>query len=128
MPKVKQLTVAVKNQPGSLAHVASVLGDAKVNIIAFLTGVEDGEGFVQVLVNDVNKAKRALRREGLSFAEETVLHVQVRNKPGALAEYSEKLAAKNINITSGYATTSTGSDKASLVFVVSDLAKAIRLR
>ncbi len=37
MPKAKQLSVRVENRPGTLAHVARVLGDAKVNILAFLT-------------------------------------------------------------------------------------------
>jgi hypothetical protein len=35
-----------------------------------------------------------------------------------------KLAAENINITSGYATGRTGSRKTSMVLAVSDLAKA----
>ena len=29
MPKVKQLTVACENRPGTLAHIAKVLGGAK---------------------------------------------------------------------------------------------------
>ena len=32
MAKVKQLTVALENRPGTLAHMAKVLADAKVNI------------------------------------------------------------------------------------------------
>ena len=36
MAKVKQLTVALENQPGRLAAVAKVLADAKVNVEAVL--------------------------------------------------------------------------------------------
>jgi len=38
MPKVKLLTVTCENRPGTLSYVARVLGDAKVNIVAFHCG------------------------------------------------------------------------------------------
>jgi len=46
MAKVKQLTVALENRPGTLAHVAKVLADAKVNVLALLgsTAVAQGSG------------------------------------------------------------------------------------
>ena len=37
MAKAKQLTVFCENRPGTLAQIARVLGDAKVNILAFVT-------------------------------------------------------------------------------------------
>lgn len=128
MPKVKQLYVSVKNQPGSLARVASVLGSGKVNIVAFLTGATGDEGFVKLVVDDVNKAKKSLDREGFACTEEAVLLMEVPNKPGALGEFAGKLAARNVNITSGYATTVAGTKKACLVLAVSDLDKAGRVR
>jgi ACT domain-containing protein len=36
MAKVKQVTVALENRPGTLAHVAKVLADARVNVLALL--------------------------------------------------------------------------------------------
>lgn len=50
MPKAKQFSVSVENRPGTLAHVARVLGDAKVNILAFLTTTSNTEGAVHVVV------------------------------------------------------------------------------
>ena len=37
MPKATQFTLCHQNRPGMLAHIARVLGDAKVNILACLT-------------------------------------------------------------------------------------------
>lgn len=128
MPKAKQFTVRVENRPGTLAHVARVLGDAKVNILAFLTTTLNGEGAVHVVVDNVIKARNALDCEKLSFTEQDVLHIELPNKPGALGNCAGKLAAKNINITSGYQTTVKGAKKASVVFAVSDLEKATRVR
>ncbi len=128
MPKAKQLIVSVENRPGTLARVAKTLGDAKVNILAFLTTTSGAEGSVQVVVDNVNKARSALDREKLPFIEEDVLHVVLPNVPGALATFAGKLAAKDINITSGYQTSVEGSKKASVVLAVSDLDKARRVR
>jgi len=128
MPRVKQLTVSVENRPGTLAHVAKVLGEAKVNILGFLTTTSDAQGAVHVVVDNVNKARSALDRERLSFTEEDVLHVELPNKPGALGQFAGKLAAKDINITAGYQTTVKGSRKASVVLAVSDMEKAARVR
>lgn len=128
MPKANQLSVRVENRPGTLAHVARVLGDAKVNILAFLTTTLGAEGSVPVVVDNVNKAKKALEGAGLTCTESDVLHVELPNVPGALGNFAGKLAAKDINITAGYQTTVKGSRKASVVFAVSDLEKAGRVR
>lgn len=124
MPKAKQLSVSVENRPGTLAQVAKVLGDAKVNILAFLTT----PGTAHVVVDNVDKAKKALDGAGLSYTESDVLFVELKNAPGALGQFAEKLAAKGINITSGYQTSVKGSKKASVVLAVSDLEEAARVR
>ncbi len=128
MPRAKQLTVSCENRPGTLAHVARVLGDAKVNILSFLTTTSGAEGSVQLVVDNANKAKKALDSAGLSYTEGDVLHVELPNLPGALGSFAGKLAAKDINVTSGYATTAKGSRKAGVVLGVSDLDKAARVR
>lgn len=128
MPKTAQLTVSVANRPGTMAHVARILGDAKVDIRAFLTTSAGSAGAVEVVVDNVNRAKKALDREGLSYTEQAVLHVELPNKPGALGQFAGKLAAKGINVNCGYATTSKGSKKASILLAVSDLAAAAKVR
>jgi hypothetical protein len=128
MPKAKQLSIPVENRPGTLARVAQALGNSRVNILAFLTTSSGAEGSVHVVVDKVNKAKKALDAAGLSYTEADVLHVLLPNVPGALGQFAGKLAAKDINITSGYQTTVKGSKKASVVLAVSDLDNAARIR
>ena len=67
MAKMKQLTVSVGNRPGTLANVAKILGEAKVNILGFLTTTSGLEGLVHVVVDNVNKAKKALEGASLSW-------------------------------------------------------------
>jgi len=126
MPKTKQLSVSCENRPGTLAHVARVLGDAKVNIVAFSVSTCGG-GDVH-LVDDPNKAKKALSALGLSYQEADVLYQELPNVAGALGYFAGKLASKEINITSGWGTTLKGSKTAAIVLAVSDLEKAARTR
>jgi hypothetical protein len=115
MAKVKQLTVALENRPGTLAHVAKVLADAKVNVLAFLGSTAGTQGSVQVVVDNVNKAKKALGGAGLSYKEDTLEQFELANKPGALAQLAGKLAKKGINIDCAYATVHKGVKKAVVV-------------
>lgn len=126
MPKVKQLTVPIENRPGTLAQVATILGNAKVNILGFLSTTSGAEGFVQLVVDNANKAKKALDAAGLSYTEAEVLHVVLPNVPGKLARLAGKLAAKEISITSGYQSAVKGSKKASVVLKVSHIDRAVR--
>ena len=124
MPKVTQLTLSHQNRPGMLAHIAKVLGDAKVNILAYLTTTSGSEGLTHLIVDNANEAKRAFASAGLGYTEADVLHVELTNRPGTPATFAGMLAEENINITSGYATGRTGSRKTSMVLAVSDLEKA----
>jgi hypothetical protein len=60
MAKVKQLAISLENKPGRLAAVAKVLADAKVNIGAILGSTAGAQGSVQVVVDNLAKAKKAL--------------------------------------------------------------------
>jgi len=122
MPKAKQLRVPCENRPGTLAHIAKVLGDAKVNILSCLGTTSGTEGSVQVVVDNANKAKKA------SYTEADVLQIELPNTPGALGKFDGKLAENNINITLAYQTAAKGSKKASIVLAVSDLDKAAGIK
>lgn len=128
MPKAKLFVISVENRPGTLARVAKVMGDNRVNVLGFLTTTSNGEGTVQVVVDNVNKAKKALESSGLKWSETDVLQVELPNVSGTLARFTEKLAAKGINVTCGFATVARGAKKASVVLVVSDLEGASRVR
>jgi len=118
MAKVKQLTVALENRPGTLAHMAKVLADAKVNITALLNSTSGAQGSAQVVVDNVNNAKKALGAAGFSYTEGMVEQVELVNKPGALAQLAGRLANKGINIDCAYATMPKGAKKAVVVLAL----------
>ena len=127
MPKAHQLTIRCTNRPGVLARIANVMGDAGVNIQGFLLSTSGSKGQVKVVVDDLGKAKEALKDAGLSYTDQLVLHTGLTNVPGALGRFAGKLAARKINILSGYQTVEKDSKKASVVLEVSNVERALQL-
>jgi hypothetical protein len=126
--RVKGLTLSHENLPGMLASIAKVLGKEKVNILSCLTMTSETTGTTHLVVDNVDKAKKALANARLRYTEADVLRVELPNTPGALAKFAGKLAEEDINIILGYQTSAKGSRKASIVLAVSDLDKAARIR
>jgi hypothetical protein len=119
MAKVKHLTVSLENRPGTLAHMAKVLADAKLNIVALSCSPAGAQCSAQVVVDNINKAKKALGAAGLAYSEGMLEQIELANKPGALAELAGRLAKKGINIDTIYATMPKGAKKAVVVLAAS---------
>ena len=123
MAKVKQLTVSLENQPGRLAAVASVLADAKVNIEAVLASTEGAQGSVQLVVDSVAKAKKALSAAQFACTEGVLERVELPNKFGALAGFTAKLAKNGVNIDAAYGSVPKGARKSVLFLATSKHAR-----
>jgi hypothetical protein len=91
---------------------------AKVNILALLGTAQGTGGSVQLVVEDAKRAKKALDEAKLSYTETTAEEIELPNKPGALAQTLNKLAAKGVNLNSICATASKGGKKAVVVYTV----------
>ena len=76
-----------------------------------------GRGKIKLLVNDPVRAKRALRKAKYRASEEPAFALRLRNKPGALARLTARLAKERINVRSIYATTA-GRGSAMVVLTV----------
>jgi hypothetical protein len=124
MAKTKQFTIAVDNQPGVVAGIAKALGDARVNILSLLGTAQGTAGTVQLIVDDARRTKKALDAARITYAETPAEQCDLPNKPGALAQCLEKLAAKGVNLNSIHATATKGGKKAVVVCTVEAAAKA----
>ena len=124
MAKTKQFTIAVQNRPGAIAEIARTLGDAKVNILALSGTAQGTSGTVQLVAEDSRRAKKALDEAKVSYQETAAEGYELPNKPGALAQYLEKLATKGVNLNSIYATATKGGKKAVVVYAAEAAAKA----
>ena len=119
MAKVKQLTVSLQNQPARLAAVAKVLADSKVSILGILGITAGTQGSVQIVVDNITEAKKALSAAQVSYEVGTLEEVELPNKSGALAEFTARLAKRGINIDAVYGTVLKGAKKSVLFFAIS---------
>jgi hypothetical protein len=125
MPRAKELKIRVEDRPGMLGEIAGALTEKKINLRALNAWVEDGQGVVRLVADQVGAAKRALTARGWKPEEQEVLEVEVADKPGALAAVAEALGRAGVNITHVYVGTA-GARKATVFLGVSDLKSALK--
>ncbi|HWT80003.1 MAG TPA: hypothetical protein VN203_17630 [Candidatus Acidoferrum sp.] len=124
MPMVRQLVLRLQSRPGVLAHVVDALGRAGVGIEGFCAPETIGRGKMRLLVSDVPKAEAALQAAKIRCEREEAISVPLKNRPGALAEATQKLAQAKVNIKCAYATMG-GEGSATVILTVSNLPKAV---
>ena len=111
MAKTKQFTITVHNERGVVAGIAKTLGDAKVNILALLAVAQGANGTVELVVDNAARAKKAFVEANIAFQETVADVYELPNKPGALAQCLNGLAAKAMNLNSICATVSKSGKK-----------------
>jgi hypothetical protein len=90
-------TVELKNQPGELAHICEVLGNAGVNIEVGGATIGD-HGMVSFCASDEASATTALEGAGLEYEQHPALRVTCADQPGETAKFARKLANADVNI------------------------------
>src|SRR6266545_3718286 len=104
---MKDLTISLTDQPGSLAALGEATGRANINIEGACAYVEDG-------------ARRALKEAGLEVTgEQDVIVVQLEDRPGVLGGVTRRIAAAGVNLKLAYLATGTR-----LVVAADDLDRA----
>jgi len=99
------ITLALPDQPGTLAKASDALGRAGVNIDGACGYVCDGQGVYHVLVQDVERGRRALMNGGFTIEDERrVVATPVENRPGAAAELLRRVADAGVNVDLLYMT------------------------
>jgi hypothetical protein len=100
---MKDLTVIMEDQPGKLADLGEATGRAGINIAGLCAMVGDGKGFIHILVEDEDAARKALDEAGIQIADEReAVVVDLHDKPGAMGEIARDLAEAGVNIDVAY--------------------------
>lgn len=128
MPRAKQLTLRVPDQPGMLGEIATALGEKKVNIEAIAAATQGGGGMVMMVVDKPAAAKKVFTQRGWETSEEDVLEITLSDTPGALGRLASKLGKAGINIRYIYAGTAGSARKLNAYVGVSDLKAALKIR
>ena len=117
-----EFKVRLKNRPGTLARVGTVLGDADVNIVAIQGFSRGEESIIQFVPTNPDKVVAALKAAGIPYTNREVLIVKVLDEPGMLGDVALVMTDAGINIDSVYVTTA-----GHVVLAVDDLAGAIQI-
>ena len=122
-----QFSVFLVNKPGVLARLVQRLADEKINITALSMMDSTEHGVLRILVDNVGRARSALAALDLPRSEQTVLLAMLPNRPGALADVVERLAAEHLSVHYAYCTTGAPGGKAVGVFKVDNLNRALHV-
>lgn len=121
----KQICVFLENKPGRFAEVCDLLYANGINIRAMNVTPSADYGVMRMVVDDSGRAITALEGERVPFLESEVLAVEVADRPGVAAALGRQLADAGVNIEYTYFSGGAPGSKALMIFMVSDLDKAV---
>ncbi len=120
---MKQITVLTRKDPAELTRVATLLGDAGVNIEEVDAERVEETGIIVLSVDRYDDALRVLADNGLHAITQDALFIRLDDRPGVLASIARKLRDSNVDVRSMHILRHDAST--SLVsLVASDNAKA----
>jgi len=122
---MREFRVTVLDQPGQLALVSAALSQKLVNIRS-LASVSAAGPLITFISDDEERARAALLELNLQFEEAEALSTTLSNRPGELANLTERLAEASINLNSIYVLSAHGGE-IEIAFTVSNLPKAKKL-
>jgi hypothetical protein len=124
--KLHQLSLFLENKPGQLRPPCAALAKAGINIVTLSLADTEQFGILRLIVQDWQKAKKALEAAGGVVKVTEVLAIEVADRPGGLAGILEIVDRAGLNIEYMYAFAEKRGDKALLVFRFTDTDAALR--
>jgi hypothetical protein len=123
----RQISVFLDDEPGTLAHVAVLLGRCGVNIFALSLAEGVGHGYIRMVVDKPEDALTALHDAEELVMEREVLLLEVSNTPGSLGLVARALADAKLNLEYAYCAGGPSVDKGLIVVRVNDAKKGLEV-
>jgi hypothetical protein len=95
---VKQISVSLDNNPGTLLTVSDCLGAEGINIRAISVADTSDISTVRFVPDDPQKTITVLKSAGYSVREKDVVAVEIPDHPGALEAVLKPLKQAEINV------------------------------
>ena len=121
---IRQISVFVENQPGSMMNVTNVLTEAHVNIRAISTFDTPEFGIMRLVVDDPVRAKECLTSKGFVNRVSDVIGAELKDEKGNLNQMLKILADGQINVNYIYSFVIREGKAPVMVFHTDDFEKA----
>lgn len=124
---ISQLSIFAENKPGSLGEITKELADANIDIRAMSIADTSDFGIFRLIVDDIEKAKKALSDAEFIVSQTQVIAAAIPDSPGALTNIMYLLSENGINIEYMYAFVTVSKQHAYVVLRVQDNDAASKL-
>ena len=123
---VKQISVFIENNQGSLAPFCRMLADKGIDLIALSLADTTNFGILRIMVSDPEAAYVEVLAAGYTANLTDVLAVAVPDHPGGLAEVLDALSGAGIGVEYLYSLVHRVGENAVLIVRVEDPAATIK--
>ena len=114
--KVEQIAIFLENRSGRLAEITGILAEKGINIRAMSLADPSDFGILRLIVNDTENARRVLKEKGFTVGTTEVVVVEVKDKPGGLANVLQIIKKADLNIEYMYAFTQKSGETGLIIF------------
>lgn len=123
---VNQISIFLENRPGRLDDVAKVFAKNNIDIVTISIADTKEFGILRVITRDNKLALESLKKEGFIVTSNSLIGVEVNDKPGEFAVVLGYLHNENISIEYLYSFTKKDG-KSIIIFKPDDANKAIEI-
>ena len=95
----RQFVVQLENHPGELAHITRAFAARGINLLNVACVGAGPLACMVASTDDDAAARKVLYALGHEFIEGQPVMVEVEDRPGGLADITERLASAGVNIT-----------------------------
>jgi hypothetical protein len=117
MEKISEVFVLLDDRPGSVGEMTRILKKKKISIFGIGLFIDTA----RLHVSDPQLASSALQDEGYQVDLRDVLRVEMDNKPGVLAELTQKIGNAGINIIYLYAVLAEKQNRGGVILEVDNM-------
>ena len=101
--RIKQLSIFIENQSGTLIQVLELLGKSRIQMVACTIAETADYGIFRIICSEPDRACSELKAAGLAVAISEVFAIEMNDRPGGAADAVKAFSDAGIEITYMYA-------------------------
>ena len=103
MMTIRQLSIFIENQSGTLQKVLELMKQSRIQIIACTIADTAEYGIFRIICAEADRACKELKEAGVAVAISDVFAIEMSNQPGGAADVVSRFSEAGVGITYMYA-------------------------